>query len=140
MLAGMASIRRASAEPSDGHWTAVRSGWYLGSDELKSEMLALASGRLGPQHEGPERQESSGGKAERLLREGLGRLKRAESDLARHAKGDVNKLRTALRLPRETTMTLGWIAQRLRMGSWTYVSNLLCNARGQTRACVHREE
>ena len=31
----------------------------------------------------------------------------------------------ARRLRRETTMTLKWIAQRLQMGSWTYVSNLV---------------
>ena len=30
-----------------------------------------------------------------------------------------------LRLRRETTMSLKWIAQELRMGSWTYVANLL---------------
>ena len=35
------------------------------------------------------------------------------------------------RRPRqETTMSLKWIAQRLQMGSWTYVSNLL-NERSQ---------
>jgi hypothetical protein len=28
-------------------------------------------------------------------------------------------------LARETTMTLRWFADRLQMGSWTYVSNLL---------------
>jgi len=31
----------------------------------------------------------------------------------------------ARRLRQETTMSLKWIAQRLQMGSWTYVSNLL---------------
>jgi hypothetical protein len=31
----------------------------------------------------------------------------------------------ARRLRQETTMSLKWIAQRLHMGSWTYVSNLL---------------
>ncbi len=31
----------------------------------------------------------------------------------------------ARRLRGETTMSLNWIAQRLGMGSWTYVSNLL---------------
>jgi hypothetical protein len=31
----------------------------------------------------------------------------------------------ACRIREETTMSLKWIAQRLHMGSWTYVSNLL---------------
>jgi hypothetical protein len=29
------------------------------------------------------------------------------------------------RAMKETTISLKWIAQRLQMGSWTYVSNLL---------------
>ncbi len=31
----------------------------------------------------------------------------------------------AARLRRETTMTLKWIGERLRMGNWTNASNLL---------------
>jgi hypothetical protein len=31
----------------------------------------------------------------------------------------------ARQLRAETTMTLGWIARRLRMGGWTYVLNVL---------------
>jgi len=34
-------------------------------------------------------------------------------------------VRIARRLRQETTMTLAWIAQRLNMGVWTHVSNLL---------------
>ena len=40
-------------------------------------------------------------------------------------KGDPVKVKLAQRLRRETTMSLKWIARRLQMGSWTYVSNLL---------------
>ena len=29
----------------------------------------------------------------------------------------------------ETTMSLAWIAEQLRMGSWSYVSNLLRKAK-----------
>jgi hypothetical protein len=35
------------------------------------------------------------------------------------------KVMMARRLRQETTMSLKWIAQRLQMGTWTYVSNLL---------------
>jgi hypothetical protein len=37
---------------------------------------------------------------------------------------DEDQLR-ARRLRQETTMSLKWIAARLQMGTWTYVSNLL---------------
>jgi hypothetical protein len=46
---------------------------------------------------------------------------------ARH-KGHRAKVILARRLRQETTMSLKWIAQRLQMGSWTYVSNLLNEA------------
>jgi len=35
------------------------------------------------------------------------------------------KVELARRLRKETTMSYNWIAQRLRMGSWTFVSNLI---------------
>jgi hypothetical protein len=40
-------------------------------------------------------------------------------------KGHKGKVALARRLRQETTMSLKWIAQRLHMGRWTYVSNLL---------------
>jgi hypothetical protein len=43
-------------------------------------------------------------------------------------KGDPEKVKIALRLRRESIMTLKWIARRLRMGSWTHVSNCLAEA------------
>jgi len=42
-------------------------------------------------------------------------------------KSDPEKVKIALRLRRESIMTLKWIAQRLQMGSWTNVSNCLAN-------------
>lgn len=49
----------------------------------------------------------------------------AEWHLAERPKGDPEKLDIAWRLRQETTMSLKWIAQKMRMGSWTYLSNLL---------------
>jgi len=42
------------------------------------------------------------------------------------------RVRLARRLRQETTINLKWIAQRLQMGSWTHVSNLL-NAKSPTQ-------
>jgi hypothetical protein len=88
-------------------------------------LLARASERVGAQHYGAERQESGEAKAERLVREELVNLRWTEDDLAKRRKGDPGKVRIARRLRQETTMTRAWIAQRLRMGVWTHVSNLL---------------
>jgi hypothetical protein len=46
-------------------------------------------------------------------------------------KGDKVKVVSARRLRQKTTMNLKWIARRLHMGSWTYVSNLLDEKRKQ---------
>jgi hypothetical protein len=43
----------------------------------------------------------------------------------RRAKGDPEEVRIAVRLRKETTMTLGWIAQTLYMGTKTHLSHLL---------------
>jgi hypothetical protein len=48
-----------------------------------------------------------------------------EDQLRARRKGHRAKVILARRLRQETTMSLKWIAQRLQMGSWTYVSNLL---------------
>jgi len=40
-------------------------------------------------------------------------------------KGNTKKVQMTLSLRRETTMTLAWIAQRLRMGSTGYLAHLL---------------
>lgn len=49
----------------------------------------------------------------------------AESELARQRKGDRHKMELARRLRSETTMSLAWVAELMRMGSCSYVSNLL---------------
>jgi hypothetical protein len=59
------------------------------------------------------------------VREGLQALGWPEKELSHRRKGDQGKVQLARRLRAETTMSLRWIADRLQMGSWTYVSNLL---------------
>jgi hypothetical protein len=75
-------------------------------------------------HYGADRQETGEQKAKRIVREDLKRLGWEKGDLPPRRKGDEGKVAVARRLRQETTMTLRWIAQRLQMGSWTYVSNL----------------
>ena len=48
-----------------------------------------------------------------------------ERELALRRKGDKEQVKLARRQRAQTTMTLAWIAQRLRMGSWTYTANLI---------------
>ena len=73
-------------------------------------------------------------KAERIVREELGRMGWPEDELRGRSKGHPGKVVIARRLRQETTMSLQWIAERLQMGTWTYVSNLLNQKRAEASA------
>jgi hypothetical protein len=64
-------------------------------------------------------------RARRMIAHELKRLGWVQGELTRRRKGDRQKVAPARRLRAETTMSLPWIEQRLRMGSWSSVSNLL---------------
>ena len=106
-------------------YQSIRRGWCLGNEAFRQELLAAATERVGPSHYGSDRQETGEQKAARIVREELKGLGWKEEDLPERRKGDKGKVKVARRLRQETTMSLKWIAQRLSMGSWTYVSNLL---------------
>ncbi len=124
------------AEESGTDYEALRRDWVLGSEAFRQELLAAVGQRVGPNHFGAERQETGVPKAERMVSEELRRLGWDEEQLRARAKGHPEKVRIARRLRGQTTMSLKWIAQRLGMGSWTYVSNLL----GQKPKCPRGQE
>ena len=53
----------------------------------------------------------------------------SEADPLSRLKGDREKVRIARVLREQTTVSLAWIAARLKMGSWTYVSDLLSQSK-----------
>lgn len=108
-----------------GEYEAVRRSWYVGSEAFRQELLEQMAGRVGAEHFGEERAESEAAIAERIVAEELRKARWRESDLERAAKGAAEKVGMAARLRAETTMTTGWIAERLRMGSRGYVNQLL---------------
>jgi hypothetical protein len=67
-------------------------------------------------------------KGSSTLAEELGRLGWKQGELEKRLKADADKVRIARQLRGETTMTLKWIAERLRTGRWTYLSNNLTKA------------
>ena len=77
--------------------------------------------KAGPEHYGEEIRESAEDKANRLVKEELKKSGWREEELVERRKGDAKKLRIALHLRRETTMTLEWIARRLQMGTKSYL-------------------
>ena len=80
---------------------------------------------MGSEHYGAERQESQAEKAEGVVAEELRRRRWTEAMLGERRKGDPVKVTMAVRLRKETLVTVAWIAQRLRMGSVANVNTLL---------------
>jgi REP element-mobilizing transposase RayT len=113
----------------------LRRGWCLGDHEFRQELISAALERVGPSHASERRREAQEHKAERIVQEELQHIGWGRVDLASRAKGSPEKVAIALRLRQETTMTLQWVAARLKMGTWTHVSNLLC-AKGKNDKCT----
>jgi hypothetical protein len=59
------------------------------------------------------------------VRETFKRLKWNEKDFVERKKGDAGKVKIALRLRRETTLTLAPFAERLKMSNWANIANLM---------------
>ncbi|MBU6410985.1 MAG: transposase [Verrucomicrobiota bacterium] len=122
------------AQETGGDWKAIRRGWYLGDEAFRKELLAQMRGKVGKNHYGGERQESAEEEAERIVRTELDKAGWSEEDLRQRRKGDPRKVRLALRLRKETTMTLKWIAERLAMGSWKYLNGRLYEQRRESKS------
>jgi len=120
-----AQMERRRSMEEGGEYDSIRRGWCLGSEEFRKELMAAAADRMGPSHYGRHKQESLQEKAERIIHEHLKLLGCRENLFLARSKGDRTKVAMARRLRRETTMTYRWIAERLQMGSWGYVFNLL---------------
>ena len=107
--------RRGLAEGEE--FKPIRRGWCLGEEKFREELLTQMSERMGAERYGEER-------AEELK---LGRWQ--EADLKTRPKGDSVKVALAARLRAETTMTVGWIADHMAMGTRGYLNHLLYRRR-----------
>jgi hypothetical protein len=111
----------------------VRCGWCLGDETFRQELLTQMSERIGAEHYGAERMQTAEAIAEQIIAEELKRRRWNEVALKTQPKGDPAKVALATRLRAETTMTVGWIAERLGMGSRGYLNHLLYRQRKSGR-------
>ena len=118
-------MERRRAEDLSQEFKAVERGWCLGGEEFRQELLEQVVRGAGFQAEGEEVREAGEAKAERMVQREMKRLGWGEGELEVRRKGDKVKVRIAAGLRAETTMTLGWIASRLRMGTPAHVAHLL---------------
>jgi hypothetical protein len=110
-----------------GEEKSMRRGWRIGAEDF-CDRLADKLARRGRKGErARERSETDAVLAEKIVLEALERVRWREIDLGMQAKGHRIKVKIAQRLRVETPMNRQWIASRLRMGSPSYVSNLLAS-------------
>jgi len=119
---------RRGQETAKADWRAIERGWCLGDEEFRAELLAQVREQRGD-HYGEELRQADEAHAQELLEKELEKRGWTEHELMKRRKGDAEKLKMAWRLRQETTMTLKWIAKKLHMGSWTYLSNCLAKKR-----------
>ena len=113
------------ARVAPGDQPPLTKAWRLGAEDF-SDWLAEKLGRPGRKGEEPrERLETDTALAERLVLEELLAMQWREIDLEKKLKGHWQKVKIAALLRRQTPMSYQWIADRLRMGSGSYVSSLL---------------
>ena len=102
----------------------LRSGWKIGAEDF-CDWLANKLARRGSRGErAKEREETDAALAEAIVQKALEAVGWREIDLLLHPKGHSVKANIARQLRSETPMTRQWIAQRLRIGSASYVSAL----------------
>lgn len=108
-----------------GEHEAMRRGWKMGAEDFVDRLADKLARGDRPGVRAGERREIDQAMAERLIRAELTEAAWQPADLKRRAKGDPVKVKIARRLRRETPMTRSWIAQRLHMGSISYLCSLL---------------
>jgi hypothetical protein len=116
-------------EPGDEEWLKVfRRGWYVGSEAFRQEQLARLEGKLGAHHSGELRRETAEAKGERIIAEELQRLGWSQRDLVLRRKNDAGKMAIAVRLRRETTLSIKGIAALVHLGTSNTANARLHNA------------
>ena len=118
----------------------IRRGWKLGGEDFLDWILDKMEVSTNEAHPSRERDETEQVKALRIVQEELMRLGWTKAELRRRRKGDARRIRIALRLRRETTMTLSWIAQRLMMETRTYLSHLPILAAAEEKLTMLRAD
>ncbi len=108
---------------------ALRRGWQVGAEDFR-DWLAEKLSRFGREGEkASERAETDAVLAERLVLEALEKIRWKEMDLVAAPKSHQAKVKIARELKTTTPMSRQWIADRLRMGSASYVTTLLQDLR-----------
>ncbi len=138
----MEALRTAPQGMGEGE--ALGNTWPIGGEGFRTRLLERLSEKPtvsdpvdAPLHR--TLKESMEARARRLLAEELHTAGWKEADLLQTKKNDPVKVKAAIRLRRETTVPLRWIAEALQMGTWNYVAHLLQRADEMTKIVKNKD-
>jgi REP element-mobilizing transposase RayT len=114
----------------DARMSHLRRGWYWGTQAFGERMLKLAETLIGATgnrtyRSGPIQKAHGERQAEEIVRDGLNESGLQEEELGNVPGNDRRKVKLAQEVWEQTTMSMGWIAQRLAMKSAANVSQIL---------------
>ena len=121
--ASLEERRELDLAEEQGDWKRLRRGWCWGSEEFREGLLEMIGEKQGQQHHGVELRESAEQKAERILGRRLRKHGWTMNELNEWRKGDKWKMKVAMEIWKETTMTWKWITNRVCMGHWRTAAN-----------------
>ncbi len=126
-------------EGADGRRSHLRRGWYWGRQEFAEKILegarkVIGKGKSRAYARSQERLAHGEQEAERIVKEGLVAAGLQERDLAALPANEKRKVAIAGLVWRSTTVSQGWIAQRLKMRQAANVSLALHRNKGEMKS------
>lgn len=120
--------QRAREGSPDEQFKELRRGWLLGSEVFRDRILDRMEKKLGAKRHKIRREESDDDhgarQAERIIKEMVDVMDATEAEILFGRKGDWRKRLIAHRVRQETSVSLGWLARRLEMGSEGHLSRI----------------
>ena len=113
---------KARRKELEAGWRNLRRGWYVGGESFRESLLERVDQKVAATGRHAPRQPHDQSRAEAMLAAGLRALGIRSGDLATLPKGQREKLVLAWWLYGQTTVRRRWIAEQLRMGYETRVS------------------
>jgi hypothetical protein len=131
-----AAYSEGDGKPELAVHSAIRRGWFFGSQKFRQKLQKLASGKLRERvgkksdaYHGEDVRDHGEQRARELLQAGLENFQTTQSELCDARKSDWRKRLLAELIQAETTMRLDWISGELGMGTRSWCCQQICQTR-----------
>jgi len=145
-----AAYSEGEGKPELAVHSAMRRGWFFGSQKFREKLLKLAAGKLRERagkksdgYNGEDVRDHGVQRAKEILQAGLENFQTTQSELRDARKSDWKKCLLAELIQAETTMRLDWVREELGMGTRSWCCYQICKTRirlGKDRKLRERRE